>query len=276
MSEVSMENSSTPSVSDAWKAKFDILQRIGADEQFIYKAMSSTEYKGLSFKEKYKVSSNVLFNVLAFFFGPLYYFSKKMWAKGAVILGATWGLAALLTLVESVIGIALPAVVYWIPSAVICAQLANYDYFRKVMHDEKMWRGLPDILSKPVGAIGFPLVALVLLLGISTLSPAYIAETKSQTLADVSGVWRGDTDGAMITISLSGKTKALNINGTQIPVAVQSIDQDNHIVTLGVSMSNGQQVSWALRQLFGQEGRFTLQMTLHDGTQDTLSYVRDL
>ena len=115
-----------------------------------------------------------------------------------------------------------------------------------------------------------------LLLGISTLSPAYIEETKTQTLADVSGVWRGDTDGAMIAISLSGKAKVLDVNGTQIPVTVQSIDLDNHIVTLGVALDNGQQVSWALRQLFDKEGRFTLQMTLHDGTQDSLSYVRDL
>lgn len=269
---VSTENSSTPSVSEAWKVKFDILQKIGADNQFIYKAMGAAEYKSLSFREKNKIS----FNILAFLFGPLYYFSKTMWAKGAAILGATWVLAALLTLVESVIGVALPAVVYWIPSAVICAQLANYDYFRKVMHGETMWGALPNILSKPVGAIGFPLMALILLLGISTLSPAYIEETKNQTLADVSGVWRGDTDGAMITISLSGKTKVLNINGSQIPVTVQSIDQDNHIVTLGVDLANGQQVSWALRQLFDKEGRFTLQMTLHDGTQDSLSYVRDL
>lgn len=270
--DVSTENSSTPSVSEAWKTKFDILQKIGADEQFIYKAMGSPEYKGLSFREK----NNISFSILAFFFGPFYYFSKAMWAKGAVILGATWVLAALLTLVESVVGVALPTVIYWIPSAVICAQLANYDYFRNVMHGEKVWRGLPNIFSKPVGAIGFPLVALVLLFGISTLSQAYIEETKSQTLADVSGVWRGNTDGAMITISLSGKTKALNLNGTQIPVTVQSIDQDNHIVTLGVDLANGQEVSWALRQLFDNEGRFTLHMTLHDGTQDGLSYVRDL
>ncbi|MCK0754303.1 MULTISPECIES: hypothetical protein, partial [Chromohalobacter] len=62
---VSTENSSTPSVSEAWKKKFDILQRIGADEQFIYKAMGSAEYKDLSFRERSKVS----FNILAFLFG---------------------------------------------------------------------------------------------------------------------------------------------------------------------------------------------------------------
>lgn len=272
MSEVSAENSRTPSVSDAWKAKFDILHKIGADEKFIYNAMSSTEYKGLRFKEKNKIS----FNVLAFFLGPLYYFIKTMWVKGTLILGATWILAALLTLVEAGIGVALPAFIYWIPPAVICAQLADYDYFRKVMFNEKLWSGLPSILSKPVGAIGFLLVALVLLLGVSTLSPAYIEETKTQTLVDVSGVWRGDADGAMITISLSGKEKLLNINGTQIPVTVQSIDLDNHVVTLGVALVNGQQAFWVLRQLFDKKGRFTLQMTLHDGTQDNLSFVRNL
>lgn len=269
---VSVETSSTPDVSKAWKTKFDILQKIGADEKFVYKAMGSAEYKKLSFREKYRIS----FNILAFLFGPLYYFSKKMWTKGAIILGAIWILAAFLTLVEVVVGTALPAVIYWAPSAAICAQLANYDYFRKVMHAENMWSGLPNILSKPVGAIGFPLLAFFLLIGISTLSPAYIKETKSQTLSDVSGVWRGDTDGAMITISLIEKNKELNINGTQIPVIVKSIDQDNHIITLGINLANGEHVSWTLRQLFDKEGRFTLLMTLHDGNQDSLSYVRDI
>ncbi|PFG51513.1 uncharacterized protein DUF2628 [Marinobacter sp. LV10R520-4] len=269
---VSTENRDLLNVSNSWKTRFKILQKIGADKQFVYKAMSSKEYKELSFKEKSKIS----FNILAFLFGPLYYFSKKMWVKGAAIVGATWVLAVLLTLVEAAIGTALPAVLYWIPSAVICAQLANYDYFRKVMHDEKMWHGSPKILSKPAGAIGFPLVALIFLFGASTFGPTYVEETRSQTLADVSGVWRGNTDGAMITISLAEKTKDLNINGTRIPVTVQSVDQENHVVTLGVDLANGQQASWALRQLFDQERRFTLQMTLHDGTQDGLSFVRDL
>lgn len=144
------------------------------------------------------------------------------------------------------------------------------------MHGESMWGGFPNVFSHPVGAIGFPLVALVLLFGVSTLSPAYIEETKNQTLADVSGVWRADTDGAMITVSLGGKAKLLDINGTQIPVTVQSVDLDNQVVTLGVALVNGQQASWALRQLFDKEGRFTLKLTLHDGTQDSLSFVRDL
>lgn len=273
MSETATTENNIPlNVSDAWRTKFEILEKIGADEQSIYKAMSSVEYKGLSFKEKQKVN----FNILAFFLGPFYYFSKKMWAKGAVILAAIWVLAALLILVEVVVGASLPDVLYWIPSAVICAQLANYDYFRHVTHGEKMWRGMPDFLSKPIGAIGFPLVALVLLLGMLTLSPAYTEETKSQMMADISGVWRGDLDGAMITIDLSGKTKVLNINGMQFPVTVKSIDQDNHIITLGVNMANGQQVFWTLRQLFDEEGHFTLQMTLHNGIQDGLSFVRKL
>lgn len=272
MNEYSEENGSALHVSNAWKSKFDIFHEIGADKQFIYKAMSSPEYKGLGFKEKHKVS----FHILAFLFGPLYYFFKAMWFKGAFLVGTTWVLAAVLTLVEAMIGVALPAVLYWIPPAVICAQLASYDYFKKVTAGEKLWSGLPSILSKPVGAIGFPILAFVCLLGVSTLSPAYIEEMKAQTLEDVSGVWRGDMDGAMIMISLTGEPKVLSVNGVPIPVSVESIDLENHIITLGVVWVNEQKVFWALRQIFDNEGRFTLHMTLHDGTYDSLSYVRNL
>lgn len=273
MSDVSHEDKKFTSMIDKkWEEKFEILNKIGSDEAFIYSAMKSDEYNRLSFKEKQKIS----FNIWAFLFGPLYYFSKKMWAKGSVILGSIWLLASFFTLIESIIGLTLPNLIYWVPSAVICAQLANYDYFRKVVHDENMWPGLPSIFSKPVGLIGFPVAALILLLGLSTLSPGYVAESKSQTLADVSGMWRADADGAMVSISLNEDNKVLSINGTQIPVSVQSFDPDNHIFTLGVVLANGKKVSWTLRQIFAADGSFTLQMTLHDGTQDHLSYVRDL
>jgi hypothetical protein len=269
----SVENSSTPNVSEAWNTKFGILKKIGADQQFIYRAMSSSEYKQLSFKERNKIS----FNVLAFLFGPIYYFSKKMWYKGSIIAGAMWMLAVLLTSVEIVFGVALPAIVYWVTSVIglsICAQLADYDYYRKMIHGEKMWGGFPKVFSSPIGAIGFLVVTLASLMFISTLEQTYII--KNQMLTDISGVWQANTDKAVITISLGEKTKSLDINGTHIPVTVQSVDQDSHIVTLSVLLKNGQHVSWSLRQIFDKADSFSLQLTLNDGTQDGLSYVRGL
>jgi len=268
----SVENSSTPNVSEAWNTKFGILKKIGADQQFIYRAMSSSEYKQLSFKERIKI-----FNALAFLFGPIYYFSKKMWYKGSIIAGAMLMLAVLLTSVEIVFGVALPAIVHQVTpliGSVICAQLADYDYFRKMIHGEKMWGGFPKVFSSPIGAIGFLVVTFASPMFIPTLEQTYII--KNQMLTDISGVWQANTDKAVITISLGEKTKSLDINGTHIPVTVQSVDQDSHIVTLSVLLKNGQHVSWSLRQIFDKADSFSLQLTLNDGTQDGLSYVRGL
>ncbi|MGO4999917.1 DUF2628 domain-containing protein [Oceanisphaera sp. W20_SRM_FM3] len=265
-------NFSTLDVNEKWKLKFNTLKNIGADDNFIYKCMSSTEYKNLPFKEKQKVS----FNILAFLFGPLYYFFKKMWLKGAVILGGVWIFASLLTLVEATIGIILPSVFYWIPSGVVCAQLANYDFYRKKVHSENMWQDIPSIFSTKVGAIGFPVIAFAVLIGISTLSPAYIEETKAQTLADVSGIWRADSGGEVITLSLFGKKKSISVDNVRIPVTVKSVDLDNNITTIGYNQADGQHVSWAIRQHFDTDGSFTLGLTLHDGSQEHLSFIRSL
>ncbi len=260
-----------PNVNKNWQTKFDLLEKIGADEQFIYKALSSSAYKELNFNNKQKIS----FNIWAFLFGAFYYFAKKMWIKGAVILGIVWTLSAFLTLIENIAGFSFPGIFYWIPSAVICSQMANYDYFRSVKYNEKLWPGLPDILTKPVGFIGFPVAAFILLVVFSAMSPSTSEDSNSLVLDEVSGVWRADSDAAMVNISLLNKKKSLTINGKKIPVIVNSIDHDNNVITLSVN-ANGQEVLWTLRQLIADDDTFNLQMTLHNGTQDELSFVRNL
>jgi len=282
MTETNPENINKLNVSQSWKKKFELFKQIGADEKSLYKAIDSPEFKGLGFWKKGKV----IFNTWAFFFGPFYYFSKKMWAKGTILWGAAFAWYALLFIVEIVAQISLPQAIFWAPVAVIFAQLANYDYYRFVVHKEKVWDSMPNLFSKPVGVVGFLIVAIVFWFGIFAMHPMYASlleevktemkKTKNTILMDVSGVWRGDTDGAIISISLNGKNKILNINGTEIQVIVKSIDQDKHIITLGVNSVGGQQVFWTLQQLFVDEGSFTLQMTLNDGTHDSLSFVRNL
>lgn len=100
--------------------------------------------------------------------------------------------------------------------------------------------------------------------------------TNNAMLEDVSGVWRGESDQAMVSIDLRGDEKAININGVNIPVTVDNVDQGNHIIQLGVIANSGKKESWAIRQIISDKGDFTLQMTLHDGTQDALSFVRNL
>jgi hypothetical protein len=100
-------------------------------------------------------------------------------------------------------------------------------------------------------------------------------------LGDIDGVWRGETDGAMITLAFSGEPKHITIEGdgekVEIPVTVKSIDNENHIVSVEVNdASTGEIEVWSIRQVWNdKETAFTLTMTLHDGTADNLSFVRN-
>ena len=108
------------------------------------------------------------------------------------------------------------------------------------------------------------------------LYPNYTNESEKEVLESVSGVWRGDTDGVLVSISLAGDKKIIYIDNSPIRVAVKSIDRVNNITTLTVNLSNGELVTWTIRKIFSENGSFTLQITLHDGAQDSLSFVRNL
>ena len=85
----------------------------------------------------------------------------------------------------------------------------------------------------------------------------------------------------MITVAVSGEPKHITIEGdgekVEIPVTVKSIDNDNHIVSFEVNeASTGETHVWSIRQVWNdKETEFTLTMTLHDGTTDDLSFVRN-
>lgn len=148
-------------LSDSWKNKFTVFQKLGGSERSFHDMTSSPEYKALTSKERRIIT----FNFWAFFFSSLYYFSKKMWAKGAIIMGCGFLWAAILTIIETVLKIApLPNPVYWTPSAVFCGMMANYDYFRMVYTGEKMWTRLPAFLGTFLGAAGFILLAFIMVI----------------------------------------------------------------------------------------------------------------
>lgn len=154
-------NAHDSGISASWREKFELLEHIGAGRQSIYQAMKTPEFKALKYRQRQRIG----FNPWAFFFGPFYYFAKKMWDKGCVVWGFAilWGL--LLSLVEVCIGKPLPSVLSWIPSAVICAQLANADVYRFVRYGEKMWTGLPAIFAKPFVPATFLLGSFALFAG---------------------------------------------------------------------------------------------------------------
>lgn len=259
-------------LSKSWQHKFDLLEKVGADHQSIYRAMSTEEYKALGFRDKHRIA----FNFWAFIFGPLYYFVKKMWAKGLLILACIWLLATALTLVEAALGFGLPDVVYWMPSAVIYAQLANHDYYRKVMQDETAWPGTPVFFTKPLGLAIAPIGAILLLFGASFLTPEFGQEMEQYQLEDVSGVWVSESDNTMVRVDFRDRDSShLTIDGERFPVTITNVDRDNAIVAFRLIL-NGQSYVWSLRQIFNDNNEFTLQMTLHDGTREPFSFVRNL
>ncbi len=146
-------------VSESWKKKFEILERAGE-----FKNGSYENFKALSFMERRKIG----FNFIAFIGQPFYYFFKKMWGKGWVLFGLTVLINTVITVIEMIIKTPIPNVVYQIIPAVMFAQMANYDFYRFKVHNETMWKPFL-ILNKPAAYIGFAVVSIAILLGVSAL-----------------------------------------------------------------------------------------------------------
>jgi hypothetical protein len=92
-------------------------------------------------------------------------------------------------------------------------------------------------------------------------------------LREFSGVWRA-RDTSMFMLRLASRTKVIKVaGGATIPVAVKSFDSENHILVL-VSKVRSEGI-FTFRKIFSGDG-FQLLLTLPDGTQALLSYVRDL
>ena len=106
---------------------------------------------------------------------------------------------------------------------------------------------------------------------------ASTASAAPTMLADISGVWRA-SDGTMISIVYDDKRLRLLFGSDAIPVKVGAIDQQNHTTNLNVTLADGKPGIWTVSKVFDSADRaaFNLQITLHDGTQDQLSFVRKI
>ena len=91
-----------------------------------------------------------------------------MWGKGWVLFGFSVLINAAITVVEIVAKIHVPNAVYQIIPAVMFAQMASYDFYRFKVYNETMWKPFLK-LNKPVAYIGFAVVSIAILLGVSAL-----------------------------------------------------------------------------------------------------------
>lgn len=106
---------------------------------------------------------------------------------------------------------------------------------------------------------------------------ASTATAAPSMLTDISGVWRA-SDGTMVSIVYDDKRLRLLFGAEAIPVQVGAIDQQNHTTNLKVTLPDGKPGIWTVSQVFDSSNKedFNLQLTLHDGTQDQLSFVRKI
>lgn len=101
-------------------------------------------------------------------------------------------------------------------------------------------------------------------------------EASNGVLDEISGVWRAKKDGTMVSFVYTEKRMRMFIGDDPIPVTLGDIDNQNRTVNLNTSI-DGKTGVWTVRQVWDKEHKsFHLQITLHDGTQDELSFVRKI
>lgn len=153
-----MDHTGKTTFSKKWEKKFNLLQDLNADNLEYYDIQRSDGFKELNFKSR----TLLFFNFPALFFNFFYYFYKGMYLKGLSIMALSFTWIAILTTTEFFTGLTLPGITYWGVPSFLCSILANIDYYRKVYHQEKMWRFLPTRFQNQRFIFGLLAISLLL------------------------------------------------------------------------------------------------------------------
>jgi uncharacterized protein YecT (DUF1311 family) len=104
-----------------------------------------------------------------------------------------------------------------------------------------------------------------------------LTSSSSGILNEISGVWRAKGDGTMVSIIYAEKKMSLLFGDDSLPVSLGEVDNANKTANMNVMLKTGKPGVWTVRQIWDKEKTsFHLQLTLHDGTQDELSFVRKI
>ena len=153
-----MNNIDDLKLSKKWKRRFHLLKKVGADELSHGMIFKSNAYRTLTFRERLSFNSNFM----AFFGCFFYYFIKRMYLKGLVILSFSLLWVAILSYVEFFTGLVIPSVTFWILSSVLCSQWANYDLYRQTFHNENLWCWIPLKYRNKSSILKFLAVSIII------------------------------------------------------------------------------------------------------------------
>lgn len=110
-------------VSETWKRRFRLIEKAGG--------VQMTHFRDLSFGERMSIN----FNLLAFFFGPVYYLIKGLWRPAVAYLLIIVSLAVVL----DVAGLDRLARSVGYGMAAVYSLRANLAYYRKTVLGEYAW-----------------------------------------------------------------------------------------------------------------------------------------
>ena len=109
------------------------------------------------------------------------------------------------------------------------------------------------------------------------LSACTKKDAGTSLLEDITGVWRAKSEKAIISFIYKDQKMRMFIGDDPIPVTLGDIDNQNKTVNLNVTSSAGTPGVWTVRQIWDKEQKsFHLSITLHDGAQDELTFVRKI
>ena len=116
-------------LSPSWQKRFDFFNTYGLPNST---PESKAAYQALTFLERVKLTSNIL----AFLFGPIYFFVKGMWRKGLTLLGIALAVSAALFVFD-----VSDAVARAVGIGVSCLAMstANYAYYLHVARGSESW-----------------------------------------------------------------------------------------------------------------------------------------
>ncbi|MET1077599.1 MAG: DUF2628 domain-containing protein [Pseudomonas sp.] len=115
-------------VSASWKLRFKAINRAGGVKLPNFKSLPKNERR-----------QAMRFNLLAFFFGPLYYASKGMWKKAFSYFAAAFVLVLLLALILTALGFPQLVKSLHLGVAAAFATRANLDFYKKAVLNDNGW-----------------------------------------------------------------------------------------------------------------------------------------
>jgi hypothetical protein len=114
-------------VSETWKTRFRLLERAGGPKM--------PHINDLRYGDR----TRVMFNILAFLFGPLYYVSKGMWRKAITFFLIGVAAIVILTFVFEALGWSSVNRALSYGLAAFFSMRANIDYYKRVVLGDNGW-----------------------------------------------------------------------------------------------------------------------------------------